>query len=309
MKELGKPEQLPLNAVFTGEAKEFTPWLSDNLDRLASVLGFELEPDETEVSVGAFKADIKARTTDGKSVVIENQFHTTDHTHLGQLLTYASGLQADIVIWIAERIREEHRSAIDWLNDKAEDADFFAVEARVLTIDGSRPAILWDVISSPNTWTRVSKKTAPSGDLSPVHRLRIEYWTALNQLIDDRGENLTRYKPDKMSWQGGTIGASDFWLNSVIGTRGRYVRVEIYLGGPDARARFNELYNQRDAIEKKLKEKLDWDPLEGKKACRISTTLKADPAERDDWSRQHAWIIDNRKAFEQVFRPLAAKAP
>ena len=304
MKELGKPSQLSLSDVFSGEAKEFTPWLSDNLDRLATVLGFELEPDETEVSVGAFKADIKARTTDGKTVVIENQFYTTDHTHLGQLLTYASGLQAEIVIWVAERIREEHRAAIDWLNDKAPDADFFAVEARAIKIDESRPAILWDVISSPNTWTRFSKKSRNSGNLSPVEQLRLEYWGALNQLIEERSEKLTRYKPDKASWQGGTIGSGDIWLNTVIGTKAQFVRVEIYLGGDDAKTLFNNLFQQREAIEKKLNKSLDWDLMEDKKASRISITLEANPTNHDDWPRQHEWIIENNTlsvSFAQVF--------
>jgi hypothetical protein len=127
MPDLGTTTKLPLGTVFQGEAVEFTPWLSDNLDRLASELGFELESEGIEISVGAFKADIKARTTDGRTVIIENQFHNTDHSHLGQLLTYAAGLEADVVIWIAERVRDEHRAAVDWLNDKAADADFFAV--------------------------------------------------------------------------------------------------------------------------------------------------------------------------------------
>ena len=265
MKELGVTSNIALNIVFDGEAREFTPWLSDNLDRLASVLGFELEPDETEVSVGTFKADIKARTTDGKTVVIENQFNTTDHTHLGQLLTYSSGLDADIVIWVAERVREEHRAAIDWLNDKAQDADFFAVEAG-LTIDESRPAILWDAVSSPNTWTKTTKKARASGEHNENDRFRVEYWSALNRLIEERSEKLTCFKPDKYSWEGGTIGVSHFWLNSVIGIKSKWIRVEIYIGSEDALDRFNKLLEWKDEIEHDLGYELNWDPLKDKKS-------------------------------------------
>lgn len=304
MKDFGRASYLSLQEIFNDEAREFTPWLSENLDRLAKELGFELEADETEAAVGAFRADIKAKTTDKKSVVIENQFNLTDHSHFGQLLTYAAGLEADIVIWIAERVREEHRAAVDWLNTKATDADFFAVEARIVRIDESRPAIFWDVVASPNNWSRTTKKTQKVGGLGTMGHLKINYWAALNTLIDEKGESLTRYKPAKDSWQGGTIGASDIWLNCSINNRDKWIRVEIYIGGSNATEWFDNLYVRREQVEDDLGCALNWDPLETKKACRISVAMDADPGDQADWQRQHEWIIGKRKDFDRVFRPL-----
>ncbi len=304
MKDLGETSYLSLNAVFDGEATEFTPWLSDNLDRLALELGFELEPEDTEVSVGSFKADVKAKTTDGRTVVIENQFNNTDHSHLGQLLTYAAGLRADIVIWIAERVREEHRAAVDWLNEKATDADFFAVEARAVKIDDSRPALLWDIVASPNTWSRLTRKTRSDGALTDLDNMRIEYWAQLNERIDADRERLTQFKPDKSSWQGGSIGTSSCWLNTAMNSRDGSIRVEIYLDGAQAKERFDAFRERKEQIEEQLGYALGWDYKEGRQGCRIVIIKLCDPTDRDDWAVQHDWIIEKRLEFEGVFRPL-----
>ena len=302
--KFGTASAIPLSDVFDGEATEFTPWLSQNLDRLTKELGFELEPDDTEVSVGAFRVDLVARTTDGRTVIIENQFNRTDHSHLGQLLTYAAGLQADIVIWICEQVREEHRAVIDWLNNKAKDADFFAVEAKAIRIDDGRPALLWNVIASPNEWTRGPRPIRNVGPLSPREELSVEYWSTLNREIDERGARLTRYKPHRSNWQGGTIGASNGWLNSAMGTRDKWIRVEVYLDGRVAEAWFDKISERKEEIEADLGCELDWDRAENHQYSRISTTLAADPEEKEEWPQQHRWIIEKRLEFEKTFRPI-----
>ena len=309
MPELGNVSELKLSAVFAGEASEFTPWLHKNLEHLATKLGFELEPDDTEVSVGSFKLDIRARASDGRLVVIENQFERTDHTHLGQLLTYAAGLDAKIIIWISENVRDEHRAAIDWLNDKAEGADFFAVEAKVAKIDGSLPAIFWDVVSSPNTWTRAGGPAKSISSLTPGEQIHRSYWEALNSMIDETGSSLTKFKPDGSSFQGGSIGRTDFGRYSTTNSQSKRIRVEIYIEGPLATERFEFLQSHREKIEEELGYKLHWDPLETKRACRISYALDADPRDQEDWDRQHRWLIDRRTEFERVFRPYAKELP
>lgn len=305
MKDLGKLRSLSLAEVFTeGEAVDFTPWLSDNLDRLATELGFELESEATEVQVGTFKADITAKTTDGRLVVIENQFRNTDHSHLGQLLTYAAGLKADIVIWIAEKIREEHRAAVDWLNEKTVDADIFAVEARAVQIDDSRPALNWDVVSSPNTWSRTTQRIRDARQSTPADKLRVRYWGAVNEAIENSGAGLFGFRPRGDSWQGGSIGSSAVWLTTVINLRDHWVRVEIYLSDDDSREWFENLQQQKEGIETDLGYALDWDPMDNRKACRISVTLNADPSEEANWAQQHEWIIQRRLDLERVFRPI-----
>ena len=303
MPDMGTPEQLKLSSVFDGEAADFTPWLSKNLDNLANKLGIELNSDDTEVNVGTFRVDITARTSDGRIVIIENQFERTDHTHLGQLLTYAGGLNADIIIWIAERFRPEHRAAIDWLNDHAAGADFFAVEARAVRIDNSLPALFWDIVASPNDWTRVGGPIK-TDKLGPVPKLRFEYWTALNQMIEEKDARLTRFKPDTTMWQSGSIGTGDFLLNTSLNSKDKWIRVEIYLDGDKSNEWFNKLQEQKSEIEEKLGYGLKWEPLESRRACRISIPKDADPTNQEDWPRQHEWIIQKRLEFERVFRPL-----
>ncbi len=303
MVDLGVHKSLTLSEVFSGEAVEFTPWLASNLKSLADHLGFELETDEVEVAVGSFKADIKAKTSDGRTVVIENQFNSTDHNHLGQILTYAAGLDADILIWVSEKIRDEHRAAIDWLNDKAIDAEFFAIEARMVSIDSSRPALFWDVIASPNDWSRLTRSVLADGNAySDMDKVKIEYWTSLRQRIEEKGAHITAYKPSKENWQGGSIGTSAIWLNSSISLRDKWQKLEIYIGRSNAGWWFEQLKSRREAIEDELGYEINWDPAHNRKGCRVGIWRPCDPEDVEDWPSQHDWFIEKRVEWERVFR-------
>src|SRR6266403_5035757 len=134
---LGRLVSVPLRAVWAHESNDFTPWLADaeNLSLLADTLNLgPLQLQGTEVPVGNFFIDILARDVDGGIVIIENQFGPTDHTHLGQIMTYLSGQEGrTTVIWIAETFQEQHRATIDWLNaNTISGFNFFAVEIEAL---------------------------------------------------------------------------------------------------------------------------------------------------------------------------------
>lgn len=160
MTKIGKLIELPARDAWKHEAHNFTPWLSDNLDLLGDAIGLKLEPEGTEVPVGSFSADILAKDIlCGRSVLIENQLESTDHNHLGQILTYLTGLEAEVVIWIATNFREEHLSAINWLNEHTKDKfSFFAIKLRVIKINDSIPAPIFDVLARPNEWERSLQK-------------------------------------------------------------------------------------------------------------------------------------------------------
>ena len=116
MAKLGKLEKVDLREIWNTEASDFTPWLAreENIEELGKEIGIELEVEGTEKDVGPFRADILCKDTiDGHWVLIENQLEKTDHTHLGQLLTYAAGLNAVTIVWIADRFTDEHRAALD----------------------------------------------------------------------------------------------------------------------------------------------------------------------------------------------------
>jgi len=154
--DLGKLEQVDLREAWLSEPDDFTPWLADHLDLLGETLGLSLELEGTETSVGPFSADILCREVgDGHWVLIENQLERTDHTHLGQIVTYAAGLDALTIIWVAKEFVDEHRAAMDWLNHStAEGLDFFGVEIELWRIGDSRMAPRLNIVSQPNAWSK-----------------------------------------------------------------------------------------------------------------------------------------------------------
>ncbi|KAA6182728.1 hypothetical protein F2Q65_17295 [Thiohalocapsa marina] len=177
--EIGRLSNIPPRDAWQHEARDFTPWLSENLDQLGEVIGLKLEPEGVEVAVGAFSADILARDMQGRLVLIENQLDTTDHSHLGQVLTYMSGLEAEIVIWIATEFREQHLSAISWLNENTADSfAFFAVRLRVVRIGDSAPAPMFDVLGRPNAWERQMQQVVreKTGESSAFAEGRRAFW-------------------------------------------------------------------------------------------------------------------------------------
>ncbi len=157
----GRIEHVPLRDVWEHEALAFTPWLAANLDLVARELGVAaLDRVDEEVAVGNFSLDILARTHDGRLVVIENQLESTDHTHLGQLLTYASGLGASIIVWVSSKVRDEHQSALTWLNENTGgDVHFFALEVGAVRIGDSLPAPVFNVRVRPNDWQESTRRS------------------------------------------------------------------------------------------------------------------------------------------------------
>ena len=177
-----------LREAWAHEANDFTPWLAENLHRLSGVIGVPLEVIGTEVVVGNYQADILARVRDGRRVLIENQLELSDHSHLGQILTYLAGLEARTVIWIARDFNEAHLSAVRWLNENSGDDedpfDFFAVKLRVVQIDDSRYAPVFDVVERPIDWDRTIRATVRENE-SPISSFRREFWSHYSKRYPD----------------------------------------------------------------------------------------------------------------------------
>ena len=180
----GRLETVNVRTAWGHEALDFTPWLGANLDRLSEVLGLPLELEKIEQSVGRYSADILARNpSDGSAVLIENQLEFSDHTHLGQILTYLTGLEAQTIVWVAPEFRDEHRSAIKWLNEHTKEPfAFFAVRVRVVRIGDSPLAPLFEIVEQPNDWDRRLQDIAREArELSPVVAFRRAFWAHLAQ--------------------------------------------------------------------------------------------------------------------------------
>lgn len=128
--KLGKLEEVNIRDIWKHEQYDFSNWLSkeENIELLGNEIGLTLTDISKEVFVGVFKCDLVAKDeTSGIKVIIENQLEATNHDHLGKIITYASGLEADVIVWIVKEAREEHRSAIEWLNNNTvKDISFFS---------------------------------------------------------------------------------------------------------------------------------------------------------------------------------------
>ncbi|MGI5325060.1 hypothetical protein [Actinomadura nitritigenes] len=161
METIGRLEPVALRAVWPNEASAFTPWLANNLDVLGQAVGLALVLKEREHPVGRYSLDLLVEDAQGRVVAVENQLEQTDHAHLGQLLTYCAGTQAQIVIWIAQSITNEHAAALEWLNDNTiEGVGFFGVQVEALRIGDSLPAANFQVIVRPNDVTKASRQAS-----------------------------------------------------------------------------------------------------------------------------------------------------
>lgn len=228
---LGKIEQVPVKEVWSHEALDFTPWLSEeeNLIELGNACSVELELIDTESAVGSFAVDIFAREVGTeRKVVIENQLADTNHDHLGKIITYAAGKGADIIIWVVAHARDEHRKAIEWLNEHTDDeCAFFLVEIEVWRIGKSEPAPRFNVIESPNEWARAEK--AKEG-LSDTARTKLEYWQTYRERAAESDAFSKVMKPQKarpQHWTNLNVGSSKYHLCLLIDTQHGRAGVEV----------------------------------------------------------------------------------
>ena len=272
-------------------------------------LGIDLEVEAQERAVGPFRADILCKDIGTNHwVLIENQLERTDHRHLGQLLTYASGLEAVTIIWVAARFTEEHRSTLDWLNKITDESfRFFGLEVELWRIGSSPAAPKFNIVSKPNDWSQSVAQAARAIDEVELSETRIKqraYWTALNPALDAAGGPITgdRSLSRSPGWPTHKIGRVNFNLGAVMLRPKSQIRAELYIAGDQAKALFNLLKLQKDAIERELGYLLEWEELPSRRDSRISVYLKdVDPDDETDWPRQHQWMAKQLNDMHRVF--------
>ena len=307
MATLGKIEKVDLRSVWSNEATDFTPWLSkqENLDALSEVLGMDLEAIATEQFVGPFRADLLCKDAYTQAtVLIENQLEKTNHSHLGQILTYGAGLNVKTIIWIASRFTDEHRAALDWLNEATDEGfSFFGIEIELLRIGESAPAPQFKIISQPNAWSKNIRETAQhSGELSGAKQQQLAYWTAFREYVKEHGSPLRLQKPLPQHWTNLAIGRSNYWLCARVNTLAENISADLNIGEKN-KAGFNALYAQKDEIEREFGGSLIWNELPQKIQSIIGTTKDdADIMNESDWDNQFAWLADKLEKLDKVFR-------
>ena len=298
--------------IWTTEDGDFTPWLAreENLQLLGNTLGMSLELDSTESRVGPFRADLLCKDIDQDSwVLVENQLNSTDHKHLGQLFTYASGLQAVTLVWIATEFVEEHRSALDWLNSITnEDFRFFGIEVQLWSIGNSLPAPHFNIVSKPNQWSKQVSRAAQESDqinLSEIRLTQLRYWEHFQSILNEKNDVVRGTKqPGPRAWIPYPIGKSNMHLSAVMLRRDRKIRAELYLQPPNANDFFWQLRNQEEEIEEELGFDLVWEELPQRASSRIAVYLDpADPEDQEDWVRQHRWLAEKLNTLHHVLAP------
>ena len=309
MVELARIEKVNVRDIWPNEAADFTPWLGEHMSELGEALGLELEVQAQEAPVGGYSLDILAHDLGrNRPVIIENQLEGTDHDHLGKLLTYASGYDSNVVVWIAREFRDEHRQALDWLNQRTnEETEFFGVVVELLRIDDSRPAVNFKLVSTPNEWSMGSIKAGTTGNSNTSEKGE-RYRDFFQGLIDSLREehSFTRArKGQPQNWYSFSAGHQGISYGANFPREG--ARVEIYIDRGDADLNewlLDRLVEDKESIECALQCSLEWERLDNRRACRIST-VRTGSIENDPETLEHIqdWMLERLLKFKQVFGP------
>lgn len=301
---IGKFKKVPLREIWKHEALDFTNWLAqdENLELLSEEIGVGIIEAQTEASVGKFSVDILAEDDNGKRVIIENQLQKTDHDHLGKIITYAAGLNAETIIWIVSRAREEHQQAVSWLNENTdESANFFLIEIEAWRIDNSAPAPRFDIIEKPNEWAKTLKMNRSiSGAVSDYKLKQQEFFNKLREYGEEKVKHVKSWQtPRPQHWYNIRIGSSKAMLAALINSRENYVGVEFYVH--DDKELFKLLESKRDTIEQKLGFKLDWRELPEKKGSRALVKISGDIEDETSHKALIEWLANTIDSMAKTF--------
>lgn len=297
---------VPAREVWLHEAHDFTPWLLSNADVLGEVLGMDLVLSAAEHRVGGYALDlIGLDQATSEVVIVENQLESSDHSHLGQILTYAGGTDPVNIVWVATSFREEHRAALEWLNERTDQRTrFFAVEVGVVRIGESEPAPLLRLAVRPNDWGKqVRASTASETAASPLMGSYQQFWTQfLDRLHAEHPQWTNMRKPSPQNWINMPAGLSGVLYGLSFGRRG--LCSELYLGDPDADVnsrRFANAQQHQQVLETSYGAELSWEPLPGRKAARIADYLPGNVEQLDAWPEYIAWFLDSQTRLRRAF--------
>lgn len=298
--QLGRLSIVPPRQIWPHEALDFTPWLLRNVDVLSDLLGMDLVLDEAEHPVGGFSLDLKGYDeSTGEVVIVENQLEGSDHTHLGQLITYAAGTEPTTIVWITTGFRPEHRAAIDWLNQRTDERTrVFGVVIHVVRIGDSEPAPNFELVAQPNDWNKEVKRGTSSGggETGKKAALYREFWDLVLERIKVQHPTWTRRTTTKQPFCDTTLGVAGV-VGSMVWTREGLLS-QIYFQADDpplTAARFAALLERRTAFESVLGEAATWDPMDGRKASRVYLVSGFDDvSDRARWPEMVDWLVDSQ---------------
>jgi len=243
----------------------------------------------------------------GRKIVIENQLETTDHDHLGKIITYASGYDAEIIIWIVKDVREEHKQAIDWLNEHTDDEiNFFAIKMELWQIGDSAIAPKFQIISQPNGWAKAIKATQKSGTLTDTKALQFDFWESFKEYSLSHEARFRLRKSSPQHWYDISLGSGEAHISLTINSRENEFACEVYIS--DSKDLFDLFESHKIEIEEKLGTNLEWMRLDDKKASRIKLSRKGDIENSEQWEEVFSWMKDQVESFQKVFGDIVKKS-
>lgn len=301
MDKLGKMTRITdLRSVWPHEANDFTKWLAkeENLALLSDAIDIEIELEERESSVGSFNVDIYAKEVGtNRRVIIENQLEDTNHDHLGKLITYASGKGAEVIVWIVKRARDEHRQAIEWLNQHTDsNIGFFLLEIELWQIGDSMKAPRFNIVEKPNDWTKTMKTI---DGLSNTDLLKLEFWSGFNDAMSNNNEFSHHFRMRKalaQHWYDLSIGSSAYHIGLTINTQKQSIGAEIYIS--DDKELFEHFKQYKDEIAAMLDSEVEW--REAKKACRFFISTDINPKNQEAWPKAYNWFLEKAIIYKEI---------
>jgi hypothetical protein len=300
---LGKLKKVELREAWKHEASNFTQWLSqeENLTLLGDEIGFDIKLLQTEAQVGSFNVDILAEEENtGHKIIIENQLEVTNHDHLGKIITYASGYDASIIVWVVKDVREEHRQAIDWLNEHTdENIEFYLLRIELWQIENSPYAPKFEIVSKPNDWTKAVRSSSDTKELTDTKVKQLEFWTQFKEYAKQRQTKLHIRKIYPQHWTDISIGSSDAHISLIASPRENMLGADLYI--PDNKELYQKLFKNKEGIENDLNEMLDWQELQGKKASRVRISTNANFDDNSKWEDSFEWLLNQAEKFHKTF--------
>lgn len=306
---IGKIERLPLRGVWKHEALDLTTWLQENIDVLSEAIDINLSNPEREQSAGTFNIDIVAEDDTGSPVIIENQLEKSDHNHLGKLITYLVAMGAKTAIWVVSEPRPEHIASISWLNESST-AKFYLLKLEPIRIGESPPAPLFTVIVGPSEeGTEVGKAKK---EIAERFQIRERFWGQFLEAAKEKTKLHSNISPSQHSWVGTSAGKLGLSFNYVL--RKNESQVELYIDrGKEKEEENKKIFEQflanKSSIEEAFGEPLEWEGLEGRRACKISKIITAGGYrdEEEKWPAIHTEMIKTMVRLEKALRPYISK--
>ena len=300
-KNLAKLQKISLRDIWSVEP-DFTDWLSqkENLDLLSEEIGVDIKLIKTEANVGLFKVDILAEEeSTGRKIIIENQLEGTNHDHLGKIITYASGYDAEIIIWVVRDVRDEHRRAIEWLNEHTDEKiGYFLIKIELWQIEGSKPAPKFEVLVSPNEWAKAIKASPAGGDLSDTKLQQLDFWTKFKESVKAKDTHIRLRTPKPRHWYDISMGSSEAHVHLTVNSKDNLVDCGIYI--KKNKELFDFLQEHKEEIEKEIGEQAEW--VNAAIASRIKIKKEvSDVFSQSEAENYFTWLYEKTILLQKVF--------